>query len=218
MTDKISELHPVLEHFATDGATEPSPVLDPHESGCITIDDSRAGFTWSEELTRRVNEDVARFLIEYSKCQMSSVPFSDDDSGTITDTDMESIFDYGPGTETDWDTNTLSSFSQHGDFDPTFFPGIKSEDSLSCGVQAIKINPDTSRHSDYSDQELDKNPDEVPLPGDPTLSTLSSSEDADSLFSSAMISIRDASPPQTKRTRYQALRRCGTPAKSQPGR
>jgi hypothetical protein len=81
-------------------------------------------------------------------------------------------------------------------------------------VQAIEFNQDTSRHSNFNN---DKIPDEVPRPGDLMLSTLPSSEDADSVFSPAMISFQDASPHHVKLDELatEPLCHCRTHNKSQ---
>ncbi|KAJ7713879.1 hypothetical protein B0H16DRAFT_1702253 [Mycena metata] len=51
---------------------------------------------------------------EYQRSQMSPIPSSDDtESGTISGSDIESIFDEAPESETDIDTDTADTLSSH---------------------------------------------------------------------------------------------------------
>jgi hypothetical protein len=88
------------------------------DSDVISIHDFREALV---AITQQVDEELQRYLAgeraNYAESVSPIYSNDDQDSGTVAGSNIESIFDWLPESETDLGTNAPSSFSEHKDFD-----------------------------------------------------------------------------------------------------
>ncbi|KAJ7084195.1 hypothetical protein C8R44DRAFT_862298 [Mycena epipterygia] len=127
----------------------------------INSDEFHEPFATPPGLLSQIQANVARYLAgriqeNYEYQVNSTISLDDSDSGTISGSDIESIFDFVPDPETDANTDALSSYSDHVDLDPSFVPGADYYvDASPRNAQAIELDHAYDQRQDSStDDEL----------------------------------------------------------------
>jgi hypothetical protein len=147
-TDHICELHRRLEQvtarqISARQHTELCLHHNPLESDVFSTDEFQRAVA---EMQRQVYEELERSLagknFHSNNYQISSTDsFRCYRSGTVTVSDIESIFDDQPESDADLDTHALSSFSEHEESDRLFDLGSDScEDWPPRDAQATKLD------------------------------------------------------------------------------
>ncbi|KAJ7099648.1 hypothetical protein C8R44DRAFT_888357 [Mycena epipterygia] len=199
-TDALSSFS---EHKDSDRVSELRSILVQVSSMQISANsDTRDALV---EIERQVKDELNRCLAgtssNYAEVQLSSIYSSEEhDSRTITDSEVESIFDHVPEPETD--TDALSSYSDYADSDRIINLGTDShEDWPPRDTQAIELDDPIGLCSDSRDPKPQTISKESALPEHLTLSTTSCNEVSDHV--SARISFEHSSLCDAKPTELE---------------